>query len=143
MEKNPKARRRTFLAQKAIYSGQGELHGLLAALQITPAEFCRRFGVPPRTFHGWEGHPLHAWPLNLLRWYARAQAMGQRLAQLGYDLRAFEPEAVTENMPTGRYPRTAAQAPRFDEGCLPSVTLRWCEVCRRNTPRIDEAPCTH
>lgn len=131
------------MLHKAVYSGQGELHGLLAALQMTPAEFCRLFNVPLRTFHGWKGHPLHAWPLNLLRWYARARAMGQRLAQLGYDLRAFEPDAVTDNMPTGRYVRTSAQALRYEGVTSPSITLRWCDVCRRNTPRIDEAPCTH
>lgn len=143
LEKNPKAGRRTFLAHKALYSGQGELHGLLAAQQMTPAQFCRTFDVSPRTFHGWRGFPLRDWPLHMLRMHGRLKAMQRFLEARGVDLRQFEPAIVAELMPTGRYPRTAAQAPRSEGAFSPSITLRWCDVCRRNTPRIEGAPCTH
>ena len=109
MASNPKARRRTFMAFKAVHAGEGELHALLAALGMTPAEFCRFFDVPPRTFHSWRGHPLHDWPLHLLRWYARARAMAPYLEQRGYDFRLFEAKLVTAQMPTGRYARTPEQ----------------------------------
>lgn len=138
MEKNPKAGRRTFMAHKAIYSGQGELHGLLAALQMTPAEFCRTFDVPARTFHGWRGFPLRNWPLHLLHLHGRAQAMDRYLEARGVDPRQFELRPITEYMTTGRYPRTREQFPRIDLECSSKVMLVWCEVCRRNTQWLNE-----
>jgi hypothetical protein len=93
-------------------------------------------------FHRWYGHPLHRWPEILLLYYGWTQNMAKALLARGFDPEYFKPK-LPGQVKAGRSPRTAAQAPRFEGASLPSITLRWCDVCRRNTPRVDGAPCAH
>jgi hypothetical protein len=75
-----------------LLAGEGELHGLLKTVGLKPAEFCALVGIERTVFLRWYGHPLHPWPTEFLRYYARAQAMGRYLESQGVDLEQFEPK---------------------------------------------------
>lgn len=113
LDKNPNARRMKLLHGEAVYSGEGELHPLLRAVGLNITDFCRLAGIEAETFYRWYGHPLHPWPIELLRQYGWAKAMAEKLRELGVDPDGFKPSIPERKMPTGRYPRTSAQAPAF------------------------------
>lgn len=101
----PQRKRRYPLIGKAVKSGMGEFGVLLETAGISQAEFARIAGVRPETVSLWQTHPLHRWPIELLRNYLWAKKMAQVLSDKGIDPEQFKPALPKMPMPHGRYPR--------------------------------------
>ena len=108
MAKNPNAARHLLLLGKAAYSGHGELHQLLSILSWTEADFANYCGINRSAFSRWQGHSLATWPVEILRLLIWSNRMAEKLRSLGYKPEEWSPKPLPP-MPTGRYPRTAAQ----------------------------------
>jgi hypothetical protein len=94
-----------------LLAGEGELHGLLKTIGMKPAEFCKLIGIDRTVFLRWYGHPLHPWPIEFLRYYGRAQAMGRYLEAQGVDLEQFEPKLPRRSLGP-QFPRGPVKQPQ-------------------------------
>jgi hypothetical protein len=90
---------------EASYAGQGELHGLLSVVGLTPTEFCQLVGIQPGTFYKWFGAPLHPLPIECLRYYGWTKNMAEYLRSIGQDPEKFKPQLPTKARAAGKYPR--------------------------------------
>lgn len=95
---------------KHLLSGEGELHALMRILGWSPSKTCRELGIPIGTFHNWRGHPLHEWPLHLLRLRIWSARMADALLARGVDPDQFRPVPVLKTAPApGAAARAAAE----------------------------------
>lgn len=102
---NAKAARRPMLQGEAHYAAEGEFAQLLRMAGMTHAQFGAISGIRPEQVSRWYGHPLHGWPIELLRNYLWAHKMAKALSDRGIDPEQFKPALPDRVMPTGRYPR--------------------------------------
>ena len=107
MEKNKRAKNFRMLSGQATYAGEGELHALLRMSGMSEADFSQLAGIHVSVVRRWYGHPLFAWPVELLRHVLWARNMAKALSARGYVPESFKPKLAERQMPTGRYPRKA------------------------------------
>lgn len=120
--KNAGAARNPMFGRMIQYSGEGELHPLIRQAGFTIDAFCKFAGIAARTFYGWYGHPMHRLPIVLLEHYIWARNMAEALRQRGVDPEQFK-AAPLPPAPTGRYPRTAAQAEAIVKGATMAAMI--------------------
>lgn len=93
-----------FFARK--HAGEGDLHGLLRELGMTPQQFCDSIPIDPGIFSRFYGFPMHPWPLRLLEYMIWANNMSAFLREKGYDPEKFKAKRDLPLTPGNRSPRT-------------------------------------
>lgn len=88
--------------QAHLAAGEGELHGLLKQAGMSERDFFELARIERTAFLRWYGHPLHEWPLVLLRAHVEVLAMRKWFAEHGVDTEQFKPKTLPPMPPANK-----------------------------------------